>query len=269
MMDPKPRSQLSIFSGLSWAEFVGKPIHLPSGNPILTLNSLPGCVPNPTDVAENPNNNILSSPHPLQPLKPKPKLKSQLKLKQLACHRPLTSKRKWGRRTINSQIASAYNDFLMEEQLGELKFKGSRFTWSNKHQVPSRVMERIDKVVVSLEWKMLFPYCQLFHDKLLASDHRPLVLVLLSKVRKPRRTFNFDLRWTTSNNCDRVVAQAWQQVDSTEPFQTKLMECRRMLSSWSAQEFGNARWRIQELSKQLDMLQSYPRGISSLKRLIP
>ncbi|XP_057992300.1 uncharacterized protein LOC110673946 [Hevea brasiliensis] len=170
---------------------------------------------------------------------------------------------KWGRRTINSQIASAYNDFLMEEQLGELKFKGSRFTWSNKHQVPSRVMERIDKVVVSLEWKMLFPYCQLFHDKLLASDHRPLVLVLLSKVRKPRRTFNFDLRWTTYNNCDRVVAQAWQQVDSTEPFQTKLMDCRRMLSSWSAQEFGNARWRIQELSKQLDMLQSYPRGISS------
>ncbi|KAK8600390.1 hypothetical protein V6N12_050244 [Hibiscus sabdariffa] len=55
---------------------------------------------------------------------------------------------------ISSQ-ASCYYDFLDRSCLMELLIKGGSFTWSVQRSEDEAILERLDRVLVSLEWSIL------------------------------------------------------------------------------------------------------------------
>jgi hypothetical protein len=54
----------------------------------------------------------------------------------------------------------------------EIKLNGRRFTWSNEQQ-----MTRIDRLLCTPDWELLFPACFLHSLPSLMSDHTPLLLL--------------------------------------------------------------------------------------------
>ncbi|XP_057985408.1 uncharacterized protein LOC131170376 [Hevea brasiliensis] len=178
-----------------------------------------------------------------------------------------------GKKGYNNHIAAAYNSFLFDAKLEEMCFMGYRFTWSNNQQGRYRVMKRIDKAMITPEWKALFPQSMLFHEKLGASDHRPILLVFNSSIRKAQCSFQFDLRWPTSSECENIIKEVWR-THTQDNISEKLNSYKTVLLNWSKHHFGNSKKRIGDLSRQLDHLLSSPLStanseeISNLKNRI-
>lgn len=103
-------------------------------------------------------------------------------------------KEKWGQKPINRRIAVEYDEFLFDLSLSKLVFSGNKFTWSNMQRGQARIMERIDKAITSVEWRMAFPNSFLQHGPFKGSDHRPLFLSLHYRHLTQHPPFIFYLR---------------------------------------------------------------------------
>jgi endonuclease/exonuclease/phosphatase family metal-dependent hydrolase len=51
---------------------------------------------------------------------------------------------------------------------------GGAFTWSNNQNSPT--LEKLDKILVTREWEMLFPTVHVYKEATGMSDHNPLFL---------------------------------------------------------------------------------------------
>ena len=69
-----------------------------------------------------------------------------------------------------------FNNFIEKFELRELHRGGSKYTWTNKQEVP--IQSNIDRVLVSTEWEEKFPLATLTSLTRLGSDHNPLLLHL-------------------------------------------------------------------------------------------
>ena len=61
-------------------------------------------------------------------------------------------------------------------KLQDLGYVGADYTWSRRLGARGWVKERLDRALVSLEWKTMFPKVRLFHVATSASNHSMLVL---------------------------------------------------------------------------------------------
>lgn len=162
---------------------------------------------------------------------------------------------KWGNRGIHRSSAHAYLDFLFDYNLEEMSYSGQKYTWLNKQDGRAQVMERIDKALCNGEWRNLFSHSHLMHENLVASDHRPLIL-LQNKPSFIRKPFVFDIRCLESQDCFLAIRDKWDT--SSNNFVKKLSECQLTVEVWCRDHLGNSRRRIEVLSKRLDKLLSSP-----------
>lgn len=62
--------------------------------------------------------------------------------------------------------------------LKDLGFTGLPFTWCNRHFNGSMVWVRLDSVIASTEWIIMFPSVRLHHLSGFSSDHKLIWLFL-------------------------------------------------------------------------------------------
>lgn len=60
--------------------------------------------------------------------------------------------------------------------MGEVKFKGRRWTWENNRQGEGYIEERIDMFFDSAEWLLEYDKAEVLHLRNQSSDHSMLVL---------------------------------------------------------------------------------------------
>ena len=72
-----------------------------------------------------------------------------------------------------------------------------------------QIWERLDRALAMTEWLSLFPEVKLHHLTSLASDHSPLLLMLVHKRRRPKKLFRFESMWLKDPRCEEVVLEAW------------------------------------------------------------
>ena len=75
---------------------------------------------------------------------------------------------------LNRRLMGAFRATIDHLRLKEIKLNGCRFTWSNQQDNPT--LTRIDRLLCTLEWDLLFPACFLHSLPSLMSDHTPLLL---------------------------------------------------------------------------------------------
>jgi hypothetical protein len=103
-----------------------------------------------------------------------------------------------------------FNVIIDRLDLWEIEMSGWKFTWANALQVPT--YEKLDRVLVSVEWEQKFPLATIDALSREISDHTPLLLDCgqLTNV-KNQPQFKFELAWLLRDDFFDIVAKVWHK----------------------------------------------------------
>ncbi|KAK8505103.1 hypothetical protein V6N12_037980 [Hibiscus sabdariffa] len=124
-------------------------------------------------------------------------------------------------------------EFLYQNYLMEIPSNGSSFTWSNQRCNDDAILEKLDRVLSSLEWNCLFPKAISIIDIAIALDHSPIIFMVNGVAKKARNEFKFESRWLIEEKCSRAVKEEWENKEngpSRGTFRVKLRRTRVKLS---------------------------------------
>jgi hypothetical protein len=144
-------------------------------------------------------------------------------------------------------------------RLKEIKLNGRRFTWSNEQSNP--ILTRIDRLLCTAEWELLFPSCFLHSMPSLMSDHTPLLLQgELDHYCNP--SFRFENFWINMHGFQEVVQEAWSRPVNTElsikRLHIKLARVAKSIKKWRKEKVGDTKLQlaiIKEVILQLEAAQ--------------
>lgn len=141
----------------------------------------------------------------------------------------------------------------------DLPSQGTSFTWEGRRG-NFWIQCKLDRVFGNKEWFKHFPMAnQSFLDKR-GSDHRPVLLSLVSSQILYRSQFRFDKCLLGQNKVKEAVERAWnvRRRDGNESVFDKLRGCRKALSLWKKENSLDARDKIQQIEVALEFEQSCP-----------
>lgn len=140
---------------------------------------------------------------------------------------------------INRRNMGRFRRFVDEAELKDIHLHGRRYTWSTGTSRPT--LEKLDRILVTVEWDLLYPNSFLQALSSDMSDHCPLLLTTDAAVR-PKRRFHFENFWIKIPGYLAAVERGWQcSGDITDPFarlDQLLRNTAKELQSWSQKSVG-------------------------------
>lgn len=162
-------------------------------------------------------------------------------------------------RRNNAQMG-VFRRMLNACNLGDLGFRGSKFTWSNKQSSSGFIKACLDRAMTNTEWCDLYPDASVEVLAARTSDHRPILIRFSSSsIRRGPSTFKYEASWGLDEQCKAVVEAAWGRdiagTTAAASTKVKLVHCQQALSSWSSAKYGNAKREIKRLTGRLEAMQ--------------
>ncbi|KAK8534695.1 hypothetical protein V6N12_057339 [Hibiscus sabdariffa] len=102
---------------------------------------------------------------------------------------------KYGGNPFDHNSAKWYYEFLDQTYLMEIPSSGGSFTWLNQRSNEEGILEKLDRVLSSLEWNFLFPKAISIIEVVVASDHSPIILLVNEVAKKAKKEFKFESGW--------------------------------------------------------------------------
>jgi hypothetical protein len=136
--------------------------------------------------------------------------------------------------------------------LREFQLSARQFTWANNLPIPT--YEKLDRIMVSTDWKLKYPKVTVQAITRHLSDHT-LLLIDTGEITPPIKIqlFKFELE----DFCG-IVAEIWQQENNghtpLQIWQNKLRRLRQYLRGGSKNYIGAFRKEKKELSDRIDQL---------------
>jgi hypothetical protein len=90
-----------------------------------------------------------------------------------------------------NRLSDTFNVVIHVNDLRELNISGGLFTWSNNHV--DSILEKLDRILMSREWEIMFPTVHGHKEPRNMSDHNPLIIYTQSVDPRCRREFRFEL----------------------------------------------------------------------------
>lgn len=116
---------------------------------------------------------------------------------------------KVGKRMAENYRMSSFRDCLDACSLMDIDSKGCAFTWANNREGEDYVKERLDRVVCTLEWRLMYPEAEAFALPAIGSDHSPIILSCQSTQARRKKNFRFEAFWLENDECREVVLNSW------------------------------------------------------------
>ncbi|XP_031127667.1 uncharacterized protein LOC116029767 [Ipomoea triloba] len=151
-------------------------------------------------------------------------------------------------------LIRGFNETLQDCELSDLVMRGHEFTWTKGRGTDHWIEERLDRAVVSMEWRDLYDdaYVQNLHA--VTSDHSAIFLSLHGyPTWLATRKFKFESAWLLDANCRQVVEASWHQSAAFD-FQQRIINCGQDLWRWGADHFRKFGKKIQQLRGRLENL---------------
>ncbi|KAL0438970.1 UNVERIFIED_CONTAM: hypothetical protein Slati_2380000 [Sesamum latifolium] len=129
------------------------------------------------------------------------------------------------------QIQDLWNA-LDRAGLFDLGSTGDFFTWSNRQEAPHTIFERLDKACGNSSWQINFPGTKITTLSSITSDHAPILIETRPTVNRGKnssRPFRFEASWMRTEDCERLISDAWQQPDGSNTqgqFQRNIELCK-------------------------------------------
>ncbi|KAK9004307.1 hypothetical protein V6N11_002109 [Hibiscus sabdariffa] len=137
---------------------------------------------------------------------------------------------KIGGAPFDASSAKWFYDFMDTFCLLELPLKGGTFTWSNQRSEDEAILEKLDRILISLEWSISFPKAIGILDATIASDHALIFLILKGMSKRFRKDFKFEAKWVLEDGCTDNVQDGWHSVNDSNriwSFEKKLSQTRK------------------------------------------
>ncbi|PWA71655.1 reverse transcriptase [Artemisia annua] len=151
-----------------------------------------------------------------------------------------------------------FQNFIASASILEVPYTGLYFTWSNQRCGEAFIRERIDRAFGNINLFELYPYHCLLHKPLIGSDQVPLIYCSQSSSSNKCYWFCFESMWTTHEDCETIVREAWLNLCTDNNLQTlknNLSICARKLKQWSKCSLGNNRKLIDCYARELAVIQ--------------
>ena len=136
----------------------------------------------------------------------------------------------------------------------ELSSTGNGFTWSGR-RMDLWIQCKLDRCFGNKDWFKTFPASnQAFLEKK-GSDHRPVLVSLVSSQDTYRGSFRFDKRMLHKPLVKEAIVTAWM-ASSTFFGQTifqRLRRCRKALSNWKRENVTNAQTKINSIQQEIEL----------------
>ena len=166
---------------------------------------------------------------------------------------------KIGGREFHWNKGNLFRDFINNTGGNDLGASGNNFTQCNGRGHDMRIQERLDRVVCSEEWVLVFPYVGVDNLPIIGSNHGPIILNTMRDLKGWSRPFRFLEVWGDDPGCRDVVSNAWaSRIVGYEGFilHTKLGITKGDLIEWYKRHFGVCQQRIKDLESQLTIVQN-------------
>ncbi|KAK8510802.1 hypothetical protein V6N12_009644 [Hibiscus sabdariffa] len=86
---------------------------------------------------------------------------------------------------------------------------------SNMRSEDEAILEKLDRILISLEWSTSFPKAIGILGAAIASDHAPILLLLKGMSKRFRKDFKFEAKWILEDGCTDNVQDGWQSVNES------------------------------------------------------
>jgi exonuclease III len=151
---------------------------------------------------------------------------------------------------------SLFNAVINSLNLRELELLGRQFTWANNLQAPT--FEKLDRILVSMEWEMQFPQATVTALPRAISDHTPLLLHTGISSQPKANSFKIELSWLFKDGFHGKVIEVWQCESqgstSIEIWQNKIRSLRRYLRGWAKNMNGTYKKEKNDILIKIDQL---------------
>ncbi|XP_039118470.1 uncharacterized protein LOC120254421 [Dioscorea cayenensis subsp. rotundata] len=152
------------------------------------------------------------------------------------------SKHKGGSFSYYSRKSRLFLDFVDSNNLLDLKYTGSPYTWCNNQFGSAHRWARLDRCLVNVDWLASFKSYNLKHLTRSFSDHSPLFLSASFLPFHKKNVFRFENFWLDFLGCHNAVLTAWNFNPHGNPmhsFSHLLSRVRSNLISWSHKGVNN------------------------------
>jgi hypothetical protein len=173
----------------------------------------------------------------------------------------LDNSEKYGGRPKTDSQLEGFRNAISQCDLGDLGFRGPRFTSRNHQDSAAFNKERLDSAFTNRGWCDHYPGVMVEVLAVRSSDHNTL-WVRFHPDRANRigpQQFRFEASWNLDSECSKIIQRAWKDEgcgsNSMTEAMAKLDRCKLELHKWSRAKFGQAERTIKQLSTKLQCLQ--------------
>ncbi|KAJ1424731.1 Zinc knuckle CX2CX4HX4C [Sesbania bispinosa] len=120
-----------------------------------------------------------------------------------------------------------------------------------------RIRERLDRVLVNWDWRVLYPHAMAMAIPATSSDHTPIIFWPKPKLRSGRK-FKFELFWEEHGDCNSIIQQNWadqaEVSQGWERYFKKANNCKFALQNWHKSTFKRVDHQIAKLNEELSRI---------------
>lgn len=149
--------------------------------------------------------------------------------------------------------SAGFYDWLFNQELLDLGFIGSKFTWIRGASSITFKGARLDRGVYTIDWRELFPEAKVTHLPIIKSDHAPFLVELYgNKNVKTKSSFCFQAAWMTHSDFQKVIQHEWLY---QQTLNINVSKVANSLSKWNYSTFGNIHRRKKKLIARIEGVQ--------------
>ncbi|KAK3231083.1 hypothetical protein Dsin_002964 [Dipteronia sinensis] len=134
---------------------------------------------------------------------------------------------------------SGFSNWIERNELVDLGFIGSKFTWMMKMGIGEEIWERLDRALCSMDWRLHFTEAFVRHLPRILSDHCPVLIQLQSNHHPNRycKPFKFEAMWLKHKDFGELIHNSWRSQDVN--IVNKIHKLSGILKNWNKENFGN------------------------------
>ncbi|XP_019158834.1 PREDICTED: uncharacterized protein LOC109155667 [Ipomoea nil] len=147
---------------------------------------------------------------------------------------------------------------------------GYPYTWEKGKGTANWIEERLDKVLVTNEWRNIIPHVKVMNLRTRKSDHSAIFFTVQEEVGRDgvrRRGFRFEMTWLYDEGCRGVVEQAWQE-GRGQGLQGCVQYCGNRLTRWGGDRFHKYGKQIVQLKRDQQRLRGCRSGALSESKTV-